>query len=225
MQSVNFKPSRFRQVDVLVGDSNPTSASLVEALRKELPEVEFRVLDDHSKCSGGELLLALSYGKPVPERFFSLYGLATLIHASSLPKGKGWSPANWMLEKLDTHFSISLLEMVKEIDGGPIIAQADFELGVESLWVDFKRESERVQLDLLIDLLRGGVDAVKRKPQEGAATFFPKRTPDDSQIDPFLSIADQWGKIRAADPSRYPNFFRLHGQEFVLEIKRREKKQ
>lgn len=222
MQSANFERQLgFRVVDVLMGVSNPASLALVEALRQDLPLLKINVLDHHSKCNGGELLIALSYGRLIPESVFSLYGLATVIHASALPKGRGWSPANWMLENLETSFTISLIQLVNEIDEGPIIAQQSFELGIADLWVDFVQESERTQKTLLLELLRGELDLVNLKPQEGLASYFGKRSSADSEVDPSRSLEEQWGKIRAADPSRYPNFFKLHGKEFVLEVKER----
>ena len=226
MRSANFKKSSpYRSVDILIGSLNPASLLLVETLRQDLPQLEINVLEDHVKCNGGELLVALSYGRLVPESVFSSYGLATVIHASALPKGRGWSPANWMLENLETSFTISLIKMVDEIDAGPIIAQRSFELVRANLWVDFVQESQRAQESLLLDLLRGELNTVNLKLQEGSPSYFRKRTPSDSEIDPSRSIEEQWGKIRAADPVRFPNYFRLHGTEFVLEVKKRGSKQ
>jgi methionyl-tRNA formyltransferase len=226
MRSANSEESApYRSVDVLIGTSNPASLLLVETIRQDLPQLEINVLEDHSKCNGGELLVALSYGRRVPESVFSRYGLATVIHASALPKARGWSPANWMLENLETSFTISLIKLVDEIDAGPIIAQRRFKLDVADLWVDFVQESQRAQKSLLLDLLIGELSTVNLKRQEGSPSYFKKRTPADSEIDPSRSIEEQWGKIRAADPVRFPNFFRLHGKEFVLEVKERESKQ
>jgi len=224
MQSAKFeKPSKYRVVDVLVGASNPYSLDVLEAVRQELPDLKIEVLEDHKQCKGGELLIALSYGRRIPESVFSRYGLATVVHASALPEGRGWSPANWMLENLETSFTISLIQLANEIDGGPIIAQRRFEIGIGDLWENFLQESQQIQQTLLLELLRGELDVLNPKQQEGSASYFRKRSPADSEIDPSQSLEKQWGKIRAADPSRYPNFFRIHGKEFVIEVKQRGK--
>jgi methionyl-tRNA formyltransferase len=222
MQSAKFeKPSKYRVVDVLVGTSNPYSLSVIEAVRQELHDVKVEVIEDHSQCKGGDLLIGLSYGRRIPESVIARYGLATVVHASALPEGRGWSPANWMLENLETSFTISLIQLAKEIDEGPIIAQRRFEMGIGDLWGEFIQESKRIQKTLLIELLRGELDVLNPRQQEGSASYYRKRTPADSEIDPSQSLEKQWGKIRAADPSRYPNFFRIHGKEFVIEVKQR----
>jgi methionyl-tRNA formyltransferase len=224
MQSAKFeKPSKYRVVDVLVGASNPYSLDVLEAVRQELPDLKIEVLEDHKQCKGGDLLIALSYGRRIPESVFSRYGLATVLHASALPEGRGWSPANWMLENLETFFTISLIQLANEIDGGAIIAQRRFEIGIGDLWENFIQESQQIQQTLLLELLRGELDVINPKQQEGSASYFRKRSPADSEIDPYQSLEKQWGKIRAADPSRYPNFFRIHGKEFVIEVKQRGK--
>ena len=52
------------------------------------------------------------------------------------------------------------------------------------------------------------------------ATYYPKRTPDDSEVDPDKSLRDLFNQIRVCDPNRYPAFFELHGIRYTIELKK-----
>ena len=55
-------------------------------------------------------------------------------------------------------------------------------------------------------------------PQDASIepSYYPRRTPADSQIDPSQSIASQFDRIRVCDPNRFPAFFELHGKKYKL---------
>jgi methionyl-tRNA formyltransferase len=47
----------------------------------------------------------------------------------------------------------------------------------------------------------------KAQTQEGTESFYNKRYPDDSRLDPNQSIAEQFNLLRIVDNERYPAFF------------------
>ena len=48
----------------------------------------------------------------------------------------------------------------------------------------------------------------------------PKRTPEDSELDPHKSIAEQFELMRVADSDRFPCFFNFRGFKYLLFIKK-----
>lgn len=212
----------FQCIDFLVGDTSNVSKKLVEATRNSFPDREIRMIHRHQECSRGDLLIALSYGHIVPRNHIEKYKLAAVIHASPVPIGRGWSPANWMLERLDREFTISLLEMGDEVDAGPVIDSKSFSLELSDLWVDFIAVAAQIQAEMLVNLISGQTSLEQAARQVGTPTYFKRRSPDDSEIDPFKPLAEQWGKIRAADPQRYPNFFVYHGRRYDVFFEPRE---
>jgi methionyl-tRNA formyltransferase len=50
------------------------------------------------------------------------------------------------------------------------------------------------------------------------ATYYRKRTPEDSRIDPQRPIAEQFDLLRICDPGRYPAFFDLHGHRYRIRL-------
>ena len=58
-------------------------------------------------------------------------------------------------------------------------------------------------------------------PQSNTKTsVYPKRNPDDSELDPQKTIAEQFNLIRIADENRYPCFFYFKGQRYKLSIRK-----
>ena len=62
------------------------------------------------------------------------------------------------------------------------------------------------------------------KNQIGETTYYSRRRPADSEINPDLSIASQFNLLRVADNNYYPAFFELFGKRFELKISSRLKK-
>ena len=64
------------------------------------------------------------------------------------------------------------------------------------------------------------IDQRKPSPQEGEGSYYRKRTPANSQIDPEKSIVSQFDLLRVADPVRYPAFFELRGHQYRILIEK-----
>ncbi len=206
------------RVDFLVGPSNPNSTIIVERLMSQFPSVDFSLFHEQSDLPGGDALIALSFPKIVQVDFRAMYADSLVLHGSALPEGRGWSPGNWMLENLDTKFTMSLISMEEELDTGLILGQEVFEVPVWKTWPDYISLSVEAQIKLLADYLSGEIGPHTARFQEGSPTYFPKRAPKNSKIDPNATIAEQWGKFRAADPLRFPAYFNLHGRKFTITI-------
>lgn len=207
-----------KSIHVLVGSSNPSSKIIVEKLESQFPGIQFETHYEIASLSGGDALIALSYPRIIDSKSRALYSISLVLHGSALPIGRGWSPGNWMLESLDTQFTMSLMMMEDELDSGLIVGQESFELPVWKTWQDFNAKSIEAQVRLLEALLNGELGRHTARRQEGTPTYFTKRTPRDSELDPNKTIAEQWGKLRAADQVRFPAFFRLHGRKFTVTI-------
>jgi methionyl-tRNA formyltransferase len=55
---------------------------------------------------------------------------------------------------------------------------------------------------------------------DSGATYYPRRTPKDSEIDVFKTIAEQFDMIRVCDPNRFPAYFEFMGQRYILKLEK-----
>jgi methionyl-tRNA formyltransferase len=139
-----------------------------------------------------------------------------VVHASALPAGKGWSPTTWQILEGKSEIPITLFEATDEIDAGPIYASTTVKFDGHEL-IDEIRSKEG---NAIIDLTLSYVDnyPMNGTPQNGESTFYVRRSPNDSAIDPNKSIIEQFNLLRVVDNERYPAFFRYNGHTYVLKI-------
>ena len=172
------------------------------------------VLTDDVSNEGGDFLFLVSctriIGKEIRDRFKHVL----VIHESDLPKGRGWSPLAWQVLEGKTRIVISLLEAADRVDSGRIWAKFTLNLEGHELAHEIAKKAAIVKTTL-IDLALNA----EPKPfeQVGAATYYPRRTPEDSRLDPFRSIADQFDLLRVCEP-RFPAFFDYRGHRYTVTV-------
>ncbi|SFL25360.1 methionyl-tRNA formyltransferase [Pseudovibrio ascidiaceicola] len=180
------------------------------------------LISSKEEAKGGDILLLISCSDYISSKITSKYSKIFVIHASDLPKGRGWSPHVWTLLDGAEELTISLIEAHEKIDQGDIWAQEKIAIAPSDLFdeIDSKLFAAEIRLiEKAVRLIESGQKVGTR--QIGEASYFPKRTPEDSEIDPSKPLSDTFNKIRLMDVNRYPAFFKLHDSEFIIEIKKR----
>nr|AYQ75672.1 methionyl-tRNA formyltransferase [Cohnella candidum] len=173
--------------------------------------------------TGGDIAFYLGCGEIVPPAILSLYERNLVVHASDLPKGKGWSPLAWQILEGKSDIPVSLFEAAERVDSGPIYLKRTLSFRGTELIDEMRRELARATFEMCGEFLdRYPGIVAEAVPQEGEATFYPKRTPADSRLNPDLSIRDQFALMRVADNERYPCYFELDGDTFVVKVEKKK---
>jgi methionyl-tRNA formyltransferase len=144
-----------------------------------------------------------------------------VLHASDLPYGRGWSPHIWSILHGNTTVTVSAITAEDNIDSGDIWAKKSFDVAPHELYDEINTSLFAIEIDLLNEVIEMIDSGVSPHPQPNKeATYFPRRTPEDSELDPDLTIAEQFDKIRVGDPERYPAFFRMHGKKYAVSLRK-----
>ena len=61
---------------------------------------------------------------------------------------------------------------------------------------------------------------ISGRNQSGEASFYPRRTPKDSELDINKSIEEQFNLLRIVDNNYYPAFFIRKGTKYILKIEK-----
>jgi len=180
-----------------------------------------RWIHHHDHLRPGDICFLLSYGRIVDADLLKLHRHNLVVHASDLPKGKGWSPMTWqILEGADT-IPLSLFEASADLDAGPIYAQLKLELKGHELATEWQKLQAAGTLQLCCSWLKDYPDSADwGRPQEGEATIYSRRRPDDSRLDPDRNLRDQFSLLRVVDNQAYPAFFELEGYRYRIIIER-----
>lgn len=145
-----------------------------------------------------------------------------VVHEDALPKGRGWSPMTWQILEGESRITVTLFEATSDVDAGPIYLQETIALEGHEL-VD---EWRSVQAETTCALCARWVDSYPAilgtaRPQSGKGTYYERRRPHDSRLDPHKTIAEQFNLLRVVDNERYPAFVDLHGKRYTLMIEQR----
>ncbi len=177
---------------------------------------------DLERLPGGDVLFIISYHSRVPAEVREAYGCAYVVHASALPKGRGWSPTEWQILEGATEITVSLITAEDEIDSGDIYAQATFEVANHELRLEFEAKLFAAELTLMTRAVDEACP-LSPSPQAGESTTYRRRTPEDSRLDPSASIESQFDLLRIADSDRFPAFIEVRGHRYHLHVSKAPK--
>jgi methionyl-tRNA formyltransferase len=178
----------------------------------------FSLLERKEQLQGGELLLLVSCTEVIPPEIRGLYESCLVIHESALPKGRGWSPFAWQVLEGRSEIVVSLLDAADPIDSGAILAQRVVRLYGHELSDELNSTRDAVRIELCEWAVENHRTA-ERMEQVGEPTFYARRRPADSRIDPERSIAEQFDLLRICE-ARFPAFFELRGHRYEIELRK-----
>lgn len=201
---------------------HPVNNWLVAWQQGHAKEHEITIYRDKSELPSGELLFLVSCTQLVDAEIRDRYSHTFVLHASDLPRGRGWSPHVWELLKGAESISLSLLSAEDGVDTGAIWAMQELPVPRHALYDEINTilfSGETALMDKAIELVLKGATPTPQNP-DIEPTYYSKRTPRDSEIDPNQPLAESFNKIRLMDPGRYPAFFKLHGYTYTIELKK-----
>ncbi len=211
---------RPRRVAVVVDNPNwmtPFARRLVAEL--EAAGEHARFLDDPDGIEEGGIAFFLNCHARIPERVLARSFRNLVVHASRLPQGRGMSPWVWQILEGAKTLPLTLFEAVAEIDAGPVYRTIEIPLEGHEL-VDELRY--RIG-DATVELCRWFLTRERPPegcPQQGRPSYYRRRVPADSRLDPERSLAEQFDLLRVVDNERYPAFFDFRGKRYILRIEK-----
>ena len=124
------------------------------------------------------------------------------FHMTDVPYGRGGSPLQNLIVRGHDETQISALGMVSELDAGPVYLKRPLTLEGSAQEI-FERFA-----DIVFAMIAGIVaDEPEPKPQEGEATHFERRTPDQSELPEDAGIEELYDHIRMLDAETYPRAY------------------
>lgn len=180
-------------------------------------------LHDLDDMTPGDVAFYLGFEQIVPPAVLAKHTHNLVVHASDLPRGKGWSPLTWQILEGRNEIPVCLFEAAEEVDSGPIYLQHTLKFRGTELIDEMRVALGNVTFELCTAFLERYPDIVAQgTPQSGEPTYYPRRTPADSRLNPDLPLRDQFPLLRVADNERYPCYFELDGDTFVIKVEKKK---
>lgn len=138
------------------------------------------------------------------------------FHMTNVPYGRGGSPLQNLIAAGQTETMVSALRMEKELDAGPVYGKRPMSLA---------GRAEEIYLragDVCWEMIQWMVaDEPTPAPQQGEATGFRRRTPEQSELPGQGYLHGLFDHIRMLDAPGYPLAFIQYG-DFRLEFSHAE---
>ena len=211
------------KIQLLVGNKDSWIIPYVEDLSSNLNEMghDCKLIFYHEEVTKGDILCLLSCEKIFKNLRLNKFNL--IVHESDLPRGRGWSPVTWQVLEGKNSITVTLFEAADTVDSGHIYLQDFIVLDGTELLSEIKHRQGLITKSLILDFVKSFPN-VKGEPQLGTETYYARRRPKDSELDIHKSIYDQFDLLRVCDNDRYPAYFKIRNEEYILKIYKRDDK-
>lgn len=212
------------KISVLCTDSLHPVVSRLMAWVNDMTSKEHTValVFDKSELCGGDILFLVSCSQIIRDYEREKYKATLVLHASDLPKGRGWSPHIWSILNGANQITVSLLEASEPVDSGAIWLKTSFDLEGHELLPEINAKLFDAEIALMTQAVEQ-FKSINPVPQTGdPGPYMAKRTPADSRLDPYKTIAEQFNLLRVVDSERYPAFMDYLGKRYLIKIEKVE---
>ena len=178
-------------------------------------------LHEAEKTPAGDVLFILGCCQIVPQDMLKRNKNNIVVHESALPKGRGWSPMTWQVLEGAKEIPLTLFEAAARVDAGKIYLRGRVSLAGDELLPEIRAKVAAEMIRLCREFIASYPEILKHGvDQEGEATYYPKRNPEHSRLDPKRSIEEQFDLLRVADNRAYPALLAIRGATYVVKIER-----
>lgn len=193
------------QPDRRRGRGSGTSPSPVRRTADELgldvvtPERARDVVDELREC-GAELGVVVAFGQLLPDDVLAAlpHGFVN-VHFSLLPRWRGAAPVERAILAGDDETGVCLMEIVRELDAGPVYACESIPIGPDDTAGRLRAELAERGAALLVEHLESILET-EPVPQEGEVTYADKLDPAEFELDWSRPATELDRVVRAGNP-------------------------
>ena len=209
---------------IVSSESHPINAFISEWIHLN-KEHDAKIIRSPKEAKGGDICFLISCTEIVSKEIIQMYRYCLVIHASDLPLGRGWSPHIWNILNNENEITVSLLEASEKVDTGRIWKKLKYKIEKYFLYEEIISIVNKAHLEL-IDYAVNNQENIQPMEQDSniKPTYFPKRTPEHSEIFIDRTLKEQFNLLRVCDNKRFPAFFKIHGHKYKILIEKYDDK-
>lgn len=162
-------------------------------------------------------IVTAAFGQFLPSKLLDSVNFAVNVHASLLPKYRGGAPIHYAIINGDKEVGVTIMEMVKEMDAGDMIARRAIPIEeTDNVGTMFEKLA-LVGRDLLLESLPSYLAGdLKPVPQDkNQVTFSPNILPEEERIDWTKTNHQIFNQIRGMNPWPVAHTL-LNGERFKI---------
>ncbi|MDB5254836.1 MAG: methionyl-tRNA formyltransferase, methionyl-tRNA formyltransferase [Candidatus Nomurabacteria bacterium] len=169
-----------------------------------------------------DFFLVVAYGKILPTSLLEIVDNKVLnLHPSLLPKYRGPSPLESVLLSDDKETGVTIMQLDKLVDHGPIVAQSSFELSSDTTLTSLTEKSAALGIELFANSIEKYLskELVPTEQDHDSSTHTRKYIKADGLITDDMSSWDKWKIFRALGERGWVHFMiERHGEMVQVKI-------
>ena len=202
---------------ILLDKKNPWLEPFVNNFLNHHKSISINLTFSLSEAVKSDVCFVLGYTRIIDLKKIPQQTRFYIIHESSLPQGKGFSPLIWQILEGKNKIKICLIEMREDVDSGPIILQDTISLNGSELYEEIREKQAYFTLNLVKEFIMSK-NLPKPQAQKGKESFYKRRSKEDSELDINKTIKEQFNKLRVGNNDDWPSFFYFKGHKYLLKI-------
>lgn len=151
---------------------------------------------------GADGIVTAAFGQFLPTKLLHSVDFAVNVHASLLPKYRGGAPIHYALINGDERAGVTIMEMVKEMDAGDMIASDSIPIeesdNVGTLFGKLALVGRDLLLRSLPDYVSGELIPIPQ--DESQVSFSPNIRPEEERLDWNKSARALFNQVRGMYP-------------------------
>ena len=150
-----------------------------------------------------DIVLVVAYGQLIPKNFLNIPKKGFInIHASLLPKWRGAAPIQRSIMSLDSETGISIMQIVEDLDSGPVMKQLKVKIGELSTSKDISSILSKISTEIIVDTLDEIFNQKIRFTEQNhaSATYANKIKKSEGKINWVESAKNILAKINGLNP-------------------------
>jgi len=190
------------------GHSPSPPPAKVAALSHGLPVLQPENVSDPAsveqiRALEPDAFVVAAYGQILRQRLLDVPSRGALnVHASLLPRHRGAAPIAAAILAGDTVTGVTIMEVVRALDAGPIVAQVQEPIRDSDTTGSLEQRLAAAGARLLASVLDRWLDgSLKGTPQdESLATYAPQIQRSEARLDWSKPAVELWRRVRAYNP-------------------------
>ncbi len=177
----------------------------------------FSFTENYKEIKNQTIVFILSYTKILKKDFLKSNDLNLVIHASKLPKGKGFSPVQWQILDGLNNIPITLIEANEKVDSGAVLISDNFKLNGYELYDEIREKQAKATIKIIKNFLNIFPNYSKTC-QKGKETIYRRRNLNDGKLNLNLSLRKQFNHLRIANNDEWPSYFIINKKKYIIKI-------
>ena len=176
-----------------------------------------KMFTNYKNIKNYDIVFVLGYTRILSPIFLKKNKLNLVVHASNLPRGKGFSPIQWQILKNKKRISFCLFKAEKKLDSGEIYEKHSLLFKGTELYDRIRYMQAKATIQIISSFLKKYPKLVSRK-QKGQSTFYRRRTYKDSKLNINKSIKKLFNQMRIANNQDWPAYFIYRKKKYIIKI-------